>query len=93
MKFSEDVIRHSQIQSRIAETALVCAVDLCRVASRVHPDGDVPVRLLAYDIAPEIKVRLVALVSSTLLSPIFRVPSGIPSPPARSRSGTSRRST
>ncbi|KAJ6532260.1 hypothetical protein DFH09DRAFT_1370329 [Mycena vulgaris] len=57
-KFSEDVIRHSQIQSKLTETALVCAVDICRVASRVQPDGDVPVRLLAYDIAPEIKSAL-----------------------------------
>ncbi|KAJ7458402.1 hypothetical protein B0H11DRAFT_187286 [Mycena galericulata] len=58
VKFGEDVIRHSQIQSRLTETALVCAVDLCRVASRVQPEGDVPVRLLAYDMAPEIKSAL-----------------------------------
>ncbi|KAF7302288.1 Ras-GAP domain-containing protein [Mycena indigotica] len=34
VQFSEDIIRHAQIQSKLSETALVCAVDLCRVASR-----------------------------------------------------------
>ncbi|KAJ7668141.1 hypothetical protein B0H17DRAFT_990194 [Mycena rosella] len=57
-RFSEDVIRYAQIQSKLSETALVCAVDICRVGSRVNPEGDVPVRLLSYDIAPEIKSAL-----------------------------------
>ncbi|KAJ7034157.1 hypothetical protein C8F04DRAFT_582650 [Mycena alexandri] len=55
LMFLEDVVRKAYIQSKLSETALVCAVDLCRVASRVHPDGDVPLRLLAFDLAPEIK--------------------------------------
>ncbi|KAJ6560168.1 hypothetical protein B0H19DRAFT_1376000 [Mycena capillaripes] len=53
--FAEDMIRRAQSYSKLSETALVCAVDACRMASRVSPDGDVPLRLLAFDIAPEIK--------------------------------------
>ncbi|KAJ6540091.1 hypothetical protein B0H10DRAFT_2170598 [Mycena sp. CBHHK59/15] len=58
VKFSEDILRHAQIQSKLSESALICAIDLCRVASRVEPEGEVPVRLLAYDIAPELKSAL-----------------------------------
>ncbi|KAJ6587786.1 hypothetical protein B0H10DRAFT_2233906 [Mycena sp. CBHHK59/15] len=58
VKFSEDILRHAQIQSKLSESALICAIDLCRVASRVQPEGEVPVRLLAYDIAPELKSAL-----------------------------------
>ncbi|KAJ7181585.1 hypothetical protein C8R43DRAFT_1229418 [Mycena crocata] len=58
VRFSEDVVRHAQIQSKLTEVALACAVDLCRVASRVQPHGEVPIPLLAYDLAPEIKSAL-----------------------------------
>ncbi|KAJ7094350.1 hypothetical protein C8R44DRAFT_384405 [Mycena epipterygia] len=58
VRFCEDVIRHSQIPSKLTEIALVNGVDICRVASRVQPDGEVPVRLLAYDVAPELKSSL-----------------------------------
>lgn len=50
------MVRRAQIHSKVSEIALVCAVDVCRIASRVTPDGDVPLRLLAFDVAPEIKV-------------------------------------
>ncbi|KAF7352222.1 hypothetical protein MVEN_01185600 [Mycena venus] len=56
--WAEDMIRRAQIQSKLSEVALVCAVDVCRMASRVQPEGEVPLRLLAYDIAPEIKSTL-----------------------------------
>ncbi|KAJ7620066.1 hypothetical protein FB45DRAFT_146957 [Roridomyces roridus] len=58
VRFSEDIIRHSQLPSRLSETALVCAVDVCRVASRIQPEGEVPVRLIAFDLAPELKSSL-----------------------------------
>lgn len=57
-RFSEDTVRHIRMQSKLNETALVCGGDLCRVASRVQPDGDIPLRLLACDFAPEIKSAL-----------------------------------
>ncbi|KAJ7055100.1 hypothetical protein C8F01DRAFT_470816 [Mycena amicta] len=58
VQFAEDTIRHGQIQSKLTEAALVCAVDLCRVASRVQPEGDVPLRMLAYDLVPDLKGML-----------------------------------
>lgn len=56
MMFAEDMLRRAQIQSKLSEVGLVCAVDTCRMASRVRPDGDVALRMLAFDIAPELKV-------------------------------------
>ncbi|KAJ6460124.1 hypothetical protein C8R47DRAFT_1161242 [Mycena vitilis] len=53
--FTKDMIRLAQIQSKMSEIALVTAIDTCRFASRVNPDGDVPLRLLAYDVGAEIK--------------------------------------
>ena len=35
---------------------MACAVDICRAAAYIDPEGDVPLRLVASDIAHEIKV-------------------------------------
>lgn len=45
-------------QSKISDIALVCALDICRAATRIRPDPDVeiPVHALAFDVAHEIKV-------------------------------------
>ncbi|CAK5277391.1 unnamed protein product [Mycena citricolor] len=56
--FSEEILRRAHMQTRLSEIAMVCAADVCRVASRVSPDGEVPVRMLAHDIAPEFKSAL-----------------------------------
>ncbi|KAK7053933.1 hypothetical protein R3P38DRAFT_3343387 [Favolaschia claudopus] len=56
--FAEDMVRRAQIQSKLSEVGLVCGLDLCRMSSRVQPEGEVPLRLLAFDIAPEIKSTL-----------------------------------
>ncbi|KAJ6515229.1 hypothetical protein C8R45DRAFT_1049017 [Mycena sanguinolenta] len=53
--FMEDMSRRAQTASKLSEVALVCLIDVCRMSSRVQPEGEVPLRLLAYDIAPEIK--------------------------------------
>lgn len=68
-------------QSKASDTALVCALDICRAATRIrpNPDNEMIVHALALDIAHEIKVR--PLFSSklntsdrTLVPPvIFRV--------------------
>lgn len=53
----EDVIKHANTSSKFSEVALVCSLDLCRVAFHVRPDeGEVPLRLIGSDIAHEIKV-------------------------------------
>jgi hypothetical protein len=42
--------------SAIIRSSLACAVDICRAAAYIDPEGDVPLRLVASDIADEIKV-------------------------------------
>ncbi|KAF8207849.1 hypothetical protein K438DRAFT_2013261 [Mycena galopus ATCC 62051] len=56
--WAEDMIRRTQHQSRLSEVALVCAIDACRMASRVQPDGDITLRGLAFDLVPDIKSAL-----------------------------------
>lgn len=58
MKFGEDILKHVAGNSKYWEVALVCLLDMCRAATHVTVDGEVPLRMLAYDIAHEIKVRL-----------------------------------
>lgn len=55
LKFAEEVIKHANTTSKLAEVALVCALDMCRAATHVHLEGDVPLRLIAFDIAHEIR--------------------------------------
>lgn len=42
--------------SKLSEVSLTCLVDLCRAAAYVDAEGDVPLRLIAPDVAHEIKV-------------------------------------
>ena len=46
-------------QSKISDVALVCALDICRAATRIQPDPniEIPVHALALDLAHEVKVR------------------------------------
>ena len=56
LRFSENTLRHLNSHSKFSEVALACAVDMCRAATYINPEGDVPLRLVAPDIAHEIKV-------------------------------------
>lgn len=49
-------MKHLNSHSKFSEVALACAVDMCRAAAYINPEGDVPLRLVAPDIAHEIKV-------------------------------------
>ena len=51
----ESILKNIRNYSQDSEVALVCAVDICRAAAYVDPEGDVPLRKLASDIAREIK--------------------------------------
>ena len=55
-RFSENILRHLNSHSKFSEVALACAVDMCRAAAYISPEDDVPLRLVAPDIAQEIKV-------------------------------------
>lgn len=50
------MLKHLGSLSKMAEISLVCAVDICRAAVYVNPDEEAPLRLLAYDVAHEIRV-------------------------------------
>ena len=56
LRFSENALRHINSYSKFSEVALACVVDMCRAAAYIDPEGDVPLRLVAPDIAHEIKV-------------------------------------
>ena len=50
--------------SKYYDVAVVCAIDICRAASRVQPPEDgseIPLISTALDIAHELKVRVVDL--------------------------------
>ena len=55
------IVRNLPFSSKYSEVAIVCAVDICRAASRVrpHPDAEheAPLVSTALDIAHELKVR------------------------------------
>ncbi|TRM67484.1 hypothetical protein BD626DRAFT_544948 [Schizophyllum amplum] len=55
VRFYDDVFSHSITNPKIQEVALACALDLCRAASYVSAADDVPLRMLAYDVAHEVK--------------------------------------
>jgi hypothetical protein len=53
------MLRHLGSLSKLAEISLVCAVDICRAAVYVNPEEEAPLRLLANDVAHEIRVSLI----------------------------------
>ena len=57
---TELIMRNLPYSSKFSDVAIVCAVDICRAASRVrpHPDGEneAPLIATAYDVAHELKV-------------------------------------
>lgn len=57
-RFSEELLKHMRSPSKLSEPATVCALDLCRAATYVYPEGEVPLRSIAFDVAHEIKVCL-----------------------------------
>ncbi|KAF9527976.1 hypothetical protein CPB83DRAFT_363170 [Crepidotus variabilis] len=65
LRFGDSLMRHVAKNSKLSETALVCAIDLCRAASYVDPSqGETPLLEQAPDIAHEIKDALYECGSS-----------------------------
>ncbi|OCH94514.1 hypothetical protein OBBRIDRAFT_722708 [Obba rivulosa] len=58
--FAELIIRSVAFKSKYRDVAAVCALDVCRAASRIRPDEDaeVPLQSLALDVAHELKIAL-----------------------------------
>lgn len=85
IKFCEDILKHANTGSRLDEVAVVCALDMCRAASRIHNDGEYTLRVIANDIAHEIKVRVyLALDDPCVVDATPRARCGIPSNANRS---------
>ena len=42
--------------SKLRDVSILCALDYCRGAARVKPDGDLPIRSIAFDLAHDIRV-------------------------------------
>jgi len=56
-RFAEEVLRQSNYYTRLGQVSLVCATDLCRAAMNVNAGHDeIPLQMLAFDVAHEIKV-------------------------------------
>ncbi|KAI0677196.1 hypothetical protein C8Q78DRAFT_1180405 [Trametes maxima] len=59
--FTELVFRNVAFGSKYSEVAIVCAIDVCRAASRARPpdgDGEIPLISMAVDLAHELKMTL-----------------------------------
>jgi hypothetical protein len=60
VRFGEDILKHCNSPTKLTETAIQCALDLCRAAARVRieEDSEVAICDVAGDVAHEIKVGL-----------------------------------
>ncbi|KAG2156346.1 hypothetical protein DEU56DRAFT_231415 [Suillus clintonianus] len=58
IRFVEDLLRHSNTNSKLADVSFVCAIDMCKAGFRISPDGEMPLRHIAADISHEIKSTL-----------------------------------
>jgi len=56
IRFVQELIRHANANSKLADVSFVCAIDICRAGFRISPDGEMPLRHIAADISHEIKV-------------------------------------
>ncbi|KAF8883153.1 hypothetical protein CPB84DRAFT_1817082 [Gymnopilus junonius] len=57
LKFLDTVVKNVSNNSKLSEIALACVVDLCRAAAYIEPGvgTEIPLRLVAADVAHEIK--------------------------------------
>ncbi|KAI6130277.1 hypothetical protein EDD16DRAFT_1541379 [Pisolithus croceorrhizus] len=55
IRFVEELLRHFNSNTKLTDVAIVCAIDMCRAGFRIPPEGEMPVRHIAADIAHEVK--------------------------------------
>ncbi|KAG1752509.1 uncharacterized protein EDB91DRAFT_1102988 [Suillus paluster] len=58
IRFVEDLLRHANTTSKLADVSFVCAIDMCRAGFRISPEGEMPLRHIAADISHEVKLTL-----------------------------------
>ena len=49
-------MKHANTTSKFAELSMVCVLDICKAASYLYGEDELPLRNIAYDIAHEVKV-------------------------------------
>ncbi|KAG6896188.1 hypothetical protein C0992_009811 [Termitomyces sp. T32_za158] len=57
-KFLDEVMRHAYGNSKLATVALVCLIDICRAATYLSEESESALRMIAHDMAHEIKAAL-----------------------------------
>ncbi|KAF6748926.1 hypothetical protein DFP72DRAFT_914993 [Ephemerocybe angulata] len=57
-RFGQELLKHIRSTSKLSEISMACAVDMCRVAANVTGTDDVPLVMVASDLAHEIKAAL-----------------------------------
>ncbi|KAG5638079.1 hypothetical protein H0H81_001929 [Sphagnurus paluster] len=57
-KFGDEVLKHAMGNTKLSEVALVCLLDTCRAATYVSSENEHPLRMVALDVAHEIKTSL-----------------------------------
>lgn len=57
IRFIEELVRHFTSNTKLTDVAIVCSIDMCRAGFRISPEGEMPLRLIATDIAHEVKVN------------------------------------
>ncbi|KAG6854445.1 hypothetical protein C0991_006524 [Blastosporella zonata] len=57
-RFADDVLKHAVANSKLSMVALCCLLDICRAATYLRDLSEVPLRVVALDVAHEIKSAL-----------------------------------
>ncbi|THH13571.1 hypothetical protein EW146_g6666 [Bondarzewia mesenterica] len=57
-KFVDMLLKNMNSSSKLRDVAIVCALDYCRGAARAKPEGDLPIRSIASDLAHDIQTAL-----------------------------------
>ncbi|KAH7931340.1 hypothetical protein BV22DRAFT_1124264 [Leucogyrophana mollusca] len=58
VRFVEELVRHANTTSKLTDVSFVCSIDMCRAGFRISPEGEMPLRHIASDIAHDLKVAL-----------------------------------
>ncbi|KAL4081516.1 hypothetical protein V8B97DRAFT_1923406 [Scleroderma yunnanense] len=58
IRFIDELVRHFTSNTKLTDVAIVCSIDVCRAGFRISPDGEMPLWLIAADIAHEVKTAI-----------------------------------
>ncbi|KAH7916805.1 hypothetical protein BJ138DRAFT_1121610 [Hygrophoropsis aurantiaca] len=58
VRFVEELVRHTNTSSKLNDVSFVCSIDMCRAGFRISPEGEMPLRHIASDLAHNLKLAL-----------------------------------